>query len=84
MDYVAWTSRFKARGRGATRTVEGIEREILDLHRGLNLRPVLATFVTIGSLLLELKRRVRHGEWEKHLQSFGKRGGINNKEYQWT
>jgi hypothetical protein len=80
--HVAWWRRFKARDLGTPRTVEDIEREILALHRGLNFGPTLATFVRIGRLLLELKRRVRHGEWEKHLRSFGKRAGIKLRELQ--
>jgi hypothetical protein len=82
VDHVAWLRRFKARGRGATRTVADIEREILALHRGLNFRHLLATCARIGSLLLELKRRVRHGQWEMHLRAFGKRGGIKLRELQ--
>jgi hypothetical protein len=82
VDHVAWLRRLKARDSGATRTVEDIEREILALHRGLNFRPALATFATIGSLLLELKTRVRHGEWENHLRAFGKRSGIKLRELQ--
>jgi hypothetical protein len=51
VDHAAWLRRFKVRDIGTTRTVADIEREIVALHRGVNFRPTLATFVRIGCLL---------------------------------
>jgi len=76
VEHVAWLRRFKTRVDGSTRSPRVVEGEIITLHQGLNLRPLLTTFGRIGNLLLELKKLVPHGQWDNHLRQFSKKNKI--------
>jgi hypothetical protein len=50
-----------------------LERQILELHNGISLRPTLQTASKIGELLLAAKSQLKHGEWSPWLHRLGLR-----------